>query len=217
MPAKRTNIIYGLATIIVISLISGLLLALKPGNKADELINKPAPDLAAYAAHLHPGYLVLRTGNDATSDMIRHMSRENTTYSHAGIVVIEHGYPFIYHCIGGENNWNNALRKDSFSRFVSPKNNLGFAIVKYDLDAVQVNKVLAMIKDYTAKHPGFDLDFDLRTDDKLYCSEMIYKALIKATGDTGYIATTKLKDLEYIAIDNLFMNKHASVVCELRY
>ncbi len=217
MIKKRADIIYGFAGIVLIPVVLWLVLALKPGNRTENSAKSEYQVPGKYLRLLHTGNLVLRTGNDATSEMIRNMSKTNKTYSHAGVVVVEHGYPFIYHCIGGENNWDNALRRDSFSRFVSPKSNLGFAIVKYDLDSAQINSVLAVLNHYRAKRPAFDLDFDLLTDDKLYCSELIYKALIKATGDSSYIATTKLKGVQYVAIDNLFMNKHASVVCELRY
>jgi hypothetical protein len=217
MNVKRINVIYGFGAIILIPLVLWLILALKPGDRPENL-SKPKYKISDTCLKLlHNGYLVLRTGNDATSEMIRNMSKMNQTYSHAGIVVLEHGYPFIYHCVGGENNWANALRRDSFCRFVSGQNNLGFAIVKYDIDSICTGRIMAALNEYRIKRPAFDLDFDLETDDRLYCSEMIYKALIKATGDTGYIATTKLKDIKYIAIDNLFMNKHATVVCELRY
>ena len=39
------------------------------------------------------------------------------------------------------------------------------------------------LNSYHEKKVHFDKKYDLKTDDKIYCSEMIYKALKKATGN----------------------------------
>src|SRR5690606_33196633 len=59
---------------------------------------------------LRTGDLALRTGNDITSRMFCEFNRIDKTYSHCGMVVVEHGYPFVYHSIGGEDNPDQRLR-----------------------------------------------------------------------------------------------------------
>ncbi len=185
------------------------------------------PVLAANAWNLHKrdsclrllqtGDLLLRTGNDMTSRIFRELNQFDKTYSHGGLVVVEGGYPFVYHSIGGEDNPDERLRRDSADFFMSPGNNLGFAIARYRFPDSAAGNLETVIRDYYSRRPLFDMDFNLETDDRLYCSEFVYKAVITATGDTGFIPLTSMLGYRFVGIDNLFMNANAFFVCELKY
>src|SRR5205823_1030742 len=101
----------------------------------------------------------------------------NKTYSHSGIVVIEDGKPYVYHSIGGEDNPDAVLRRDPASFFFSPLNNFGFGIARYDMADSTIGKLKGIVKQYYKEKIKFDLDFDLKTDDRLYCAEFVYKAV----------------------------------------
>ncbi len=187
----------------------------------------PVPDPAAAAWNLHKrdsclrllrtGDLLLRTGNDMTSRIFRELNQFNKTYSHGGLVVIEDGYPFVYHSIGGEDNPDERLRRDSAVFFMSPANNLGFAIARYRFTDSAAGNLVAAIRTYYLRRPLFDMDFNLETDDKLYCSEFVYKAVTAATGDPRFIPLTSVLGYKFVGIDNLFINSNAFFVCELKY
>jgi hypothetical protein len=48
------------------------------------------------------GDLVVRTGNDFTSESLRSLNQRDKTYSHCGIASIENDTVFVYHALGGE-------------------------------------------------------------------------------------------------------------------
>ena len=178
-------------------------------------LNKHTVDSAV--GLLKPGYVVLRMGLGADSRLLAQMNRVNKTYSHCGIVMIEHGYPFVYHSIGGEDNPDERMRRDSACVFFSPRHNTGIAIVRYDFDAGQVARLQEVVCGYYRQRPRFDMKFDLKTDDLLYCAEFVYKAINKAAGDDAYIGATTYLGYTFVGIDNLFINKHAHMLRQFRY
>lgn len=166
---------------------------------------------------LRSGYLVLRTGLGADSYLLFQMNQKDKTYSHCGIVFIEHGYPFVYHSIGGEDNPDERLRRDSASFFFSPIHNAGLAVVRYDYDSACINKLRQVVYGYYKERRKFDMKFDLKTDDKLYCAEFVYKAVNAATGDSTYIKPTSVLGYTFVGTDNLFVNPHAHMIWQIKY
>lgn len=166
---------------------------------------------------LHSGDIVMRTGIDVSSYLLSQMNQTNKTYSHCGIVMIEHGYPFVYHSIGGEDNPDACLRRDSAVFFFSPYNNMGFGIARYDLTPAEIEKLGAVARQFYREKRKFDMDFDLKTDDRLYCAEFVYKAVIAATGDSTYIRPTSVLGYRFVGVDNLFINPHARVIWQVKF
>ncbi len=166
---------------------------------------------------LRNGDMVLRTGADATSYMLRQMNLTNKTYSHCGIVMMEDGYPFVYHSIGGEDNPDEKLRRDSASSFFNPGYNERLGIARLDMAPPQIAALHTIVKRYYKAAIPFDLDFDLASDDKLYCAEFVYKAIREATDDTGYFSCTRLFSRTYVGVDNLYDKRHAKIICDIRF
>jgi hypothetical protein len=183
--------------------------------EARDLYNKCLVDTAV--SLLKSGYIVLRTGRGADSYLLAQMNQKDKTYSHCGIVMIEHGYPFVYHSIGGEDNPDERLRRDSACFFFSPLHNEGLAIVKYDYDENKVNALRQVVGQYYKERPKFDMKFDLKTDDKLYCAEFVYKAVNKAMHDPAYIQTTSVMGCTFVGTDNLFVNAHAHIIWKTKF
>jgi len=179
-------------------------------QKTTSLFNEKVVDTAV--SILRPGYLVLRMGLGADSRILAQMNRKDKSYSHCGIVMIEHGYPFVYHSIGGEDNPDERLRRDSAKFFFSPLHNTALAIIKYDLGSEQLGELKKVVHNYYQSRPKFDMKFDLKTDDALYCAEFVYKAVNKAAKDTNYIKTTSVSGYRFVGIDDLFVNAHAHLV-----
>ena len=163
------------------------------------------------------GDIVVRTGNDMTSYMFCRANLTHKTYSHCGVVAIENGYPFVYHAIGGEDNPNEALRKDSLQFWLSPAHNTGFGIRRFALSPAQKDMLLAVVRRYYYLRTKFDLKFDLHDDSRLYCGELVYRALNKAMNDTALIKPTRSMGYTYIAIDNITCTPHAAWVWQVRY
>jgi Permuted papain-like amidase enzyme, YaeF/YiiX, C92 family len=163
------------------------------------------------------GDIVLRRGLGADSYMLAEMNRKDKSYSHCGIVMVENGYPFVYHSIGGEDNPDERLRRDSSNFFFSPLHNTDIAIIRYDYSNEKIEELRQVVYDYYKQRPKFDLAFDLKTDDELYCAEFIYKAVNKVMKDSLYIRTTSVVGLTFVGIDDLFLNEHAHIVWQIKF
>lgn len=166
---------------------------------------------------LQTGDLVFRLGNDMTSYLLSQMNQTDKSYSHCGIVAIESGKPVVYHAIGGEYNPDQKMRREAAEKWFSSTNNLSIGIARTDLDSVSLSKISNKIRLYYKEEKKFDMKFDLKTDDKLYCAEMIYKAVQSSINDSTYFPTTLMFDKIYIGVDNLGFNKHTSFICRLQY
>ncbi len=184
-------------------------------HREDNPANAAAIDSALLL--LRDGDLVVRTGADAISVMLRQMNLRDKTYSHCGIVMIEDGYPFVYHSIGGEDNPDERLRRDSAAFFFSPIYNERMGIARLDLTSTQIEELHVVVRRYYAARIPFDMDFDMATDDKLYCAEFVYKAIGESTKDSAYFGQSHLLDRHYVGVDNLTDERHAKIICDVRY
>ena len=184
---------------------------------AEKPIDKPALVLGEGLSMLRSGDVVLRSGIGPDSYILSRFNKRDKTYSHCGIVMIENGHPFVYHSIGGEDNPDERLRRDSAEIFFTPRYCRGVAIVRYDYDSLHINRLRDIVHDYFAIRPRFDMKFDLETDSTLYCAEFVYKALNKAMNDTGYIQTSVGMGRRYVGVDDLFINPHCRIVWKVAY
>lgn len=166
---------------------------------------------------LKTGDVVMRRGGDATSAMLCLLNQQEKFYSHCGLVVIENGYPFIYHSIGGEDNPNEKMRRDSARYWFSPANNLGFGIARLDAPEEKKSSIADVVHDFYKRGLRFDMKFDISTDDRLYCAEMVYKAVDKALDDSNYFQPISIWGHRFIGIDNLYLSKHARLICQVRF
>jgi len=180
---------------------------------------------------LKEGDLVLRNGNEFASQVIKNFSKTDKTYSHAGLVFFENGYPLVYHILQGDQNPDEKLRRDSLKTFCNSRKNFGFAIYRYELDSMQLVSLKKIILDWYKKGIKFDPMFNLESDDKMYCSEMIRKSLQLATEGSITLNSTRptKKEAEYytyhlklpasyiakmniVSVDNLFLHPKCRMV-----
>ena len=162
------------------------------------------------------GDLILRTGRDFTSDIMRRVSKTDTTYSHCGIASWENDTLFVYHALGGEWNPNEKIRRDTFAFFCNPYESRGIGIYRYLINDSSKSYLIKSAKNF-ASNVLFDNKFDLSSDDRMYCSEYVYKCLKIATGDSLKLPTSNFNKVKYVAIDNLFINSIAKEVLRVRY
>lgn len=175
--------------------------------------NLAQPDIKLFKT----GDLILRHGRGFISNAFMSLSFKEKKYSHSGIVHIENGKVYVYHAIGGEENVDNKMRKDLLKDFCDPQYVHAFGVYRYDLNEGQLKQYDSLATDYYSKGLQFDTKLDLATDDVMYCSELIYKMLQKVTGDKDYVSVSDVKGYKYIAIDNLYLNRHCSSVYEYSY
>lgn len=188
-----------------------------PAYQPPELSTSNARRLAQAQTQLRNGDLVLRTGKDFISESLMRFSQTDPRYSHCGLVVNDQGRLEVYHAIGGEDNPDARLRRDSFSRFADPRFNSDIAIYRYDLPRASLLRLDSLCRLYYIRHIGFDMAFDLASNSRFYCTEFVYKVLIGATRDSSYLPVSHLGGFRYVAPDNLYLNAHAHLVWKAHF
>ena len=177
------------------------------------------------------GDLILRLSHDPMSRYIKEFNRHDKSYSHAGIVLFENGCPYVYDIVNGEENPGECIRRDSLGRFASPRKNSAYGIFRYQLKEDELKRLHEIIQDWISKKVRFDHAFDFRTDDRMYCSEMISKAIAEATRGRIAFERTRFTDteaglfaaychlspdytgkLEIIPIDALYTNRYCHAI-----
>ena len=164
------------------------------------------------------GDLITRTGNDFTSESLRNFNDSDNRYSHIGMISIENDSILVYHALGGEFNPDQRIMRDPLSHFAEPYGNRGIGLFRlthrnHHLSQKMVQEARNC---YLQKIP-FDLDFDLKTNDKLYCAEMISKCIELASDHQIHFTTNRIGTFEYIAVDQIFRHPAFHEILALRY
>lgn len=181
------------------------------------IIKRAYLQIAGIKRSIQNGDLVTRTGNDFTSQGLRNLNQRDQTYSHCGIASIEHDSVFIYHSLGGDFNPDQKIRRDVIEYFAEPYSNKGIGIFKFEVaDSIKQNFVLVS-KDFFRLGIMFDMDFDLKTDDRMYCAEFVYKAFVKASGNKLVFNHSYIKQFEFIGVDDIFLHPQCKLKAQLVY
>lgn len=163
------------------------------------------------------GDIITRSGMDFTSTSLAKLNTRDNTYSHIGIASIENGIIYIYHCIGGEANPNQTLKRETLSHFVNGRDNKGFGIFRFSFDSGTIRLIQQNCqKEYLQKIP-FDMAFDWKTDDKMYCSEFVAKTIQKVLHKSAYFPLDTLSGKVYMAPDAIFLHRDCHEIKRLRY
>jgi hypothetical protein len=152
------------------------------------------------------GDLIVRTGNDFTSESLRSLNQRDKTYSHCGIASIENDSIFVYHALGGEFNPDQKIRKDKYEVFTEPYSNRGIGIYRYQLLQSEIKDLMLTVKKLHQMGIMFDMKFDLKSNDRMYCAEFVYKAYVMSTAGKLQFNTSRINKFEFIGVDDLFLH-----------
>ena len=166
---------------------------------------------------IQTGDLITRTGNDFTSESLRNLNQRNQAYSHCGIASIEHDSIFVYHALGGDFNPDQQLKREAIEYFADPYSNKGIGIFRFSIADSTKQKFAIVAKDYFNRQIMFDMDFDLKTDDRMYCAEFVYKTLIKASNHKLTFDRSHIKLFEFIGVDDIFLHPLCKLQAQLVY
>lgn len=174
------------------------------------------------------GDLVVRMTDDLISEQIKFLNEKEKIYSHAGIIIMQNGEPFVCN-ISPNDPTNDTIQIEPVDSFLNPAKNLACALYRYEINNAERASLKETLIGYKQKHITFDWLYDIATDDKMYCAELIEKALRMATNDRISIRQTNIPafmqptvfaffkkqqvtkkmiaDRKIITIDNLYLRK----------
>jgi len=140
--------------------------------------------------NLHNGDLILRCGRSTESFAV-YLADANSVFTHIGIIAIENDIPYVIHAVPSKTN---LIQKEILSSFINPKNASKFAIYRSNFNEVYLDKVVKTANSYYLHKYEFDTKYDLTTNTKLYCTELV----LKAFNTVGAPLEVKSKELNYI-------------------
>lgn len=197
--------------------INPLVITQEDSVKKEEQLARAFKTIQLAGKDIRTGDLVTRTGNDFTSQSLRKLCQRNQTYSHCGIASIENDTLFIYHAMGGEWNPDEKLRRDPWFLFAEPYSNNGVGQFRFDLPDSTIKKLVAVTQQFYKDGLTFDMKFDLKTDDKMYCAEFIYKSYLKASNGKMVFNKSRIGDFEFIGPDDIFLHPLCKRKAEIVY
>lgn len=154
---------------------------------------------------LKSGDLIFRDGKSYISKTLKQFNRIDPRFSHAGIIHIEGNQAFVYHCIGGEENVTNKMKKESLPSFCSPSVINAYAIYRPSLSKSQLHLLDSLAGSYYLAGIEFDTHFNINDPEKMYCTELIYNVFNKLLGSDNFISLTEIAGNKYVSCDNIFL------------
>ncbi|GAB4092163.1 C40 family peptidase [Flaviaesturariibacter terrae] len=212
----------------------------RPGGAAAVPAALPADPVPARMDSLkalaRPGDLLFRLGDDMVSYSIRFLSEKDPSYSHVGLLVPVNGSLQVAH-IGPYDGGRDTLHSEPIDSFLNPAKNLLAGLYRFRISDAERVRFLANVDGWRRRGVHFDYWYDLGTNDKLYCSELIAKSLAPATGNRlqfpgkllpqsmlklmyAYFATlstdtTLIRKRPYISLDQLYTSGHCDSLIKI--
>lgn len=156
--------------------------------------------------------MIFRNGMDEVSRAARSFNRKDTSFSHCGLLMIENDSIFVYHALGGAYNPSQQLMRQPIDSFCNPAENNAIAIYRFPLSTAQNQKLQQTVRTYYRAGLRFDLFFNFQTDDKMYCSEFVFKSLNRALDHSlnGYV---RMDTIPFgITTDDLFLHPKSQLI-----
>lgn len=163
------------------------------------------------------GDVITRTGSDFTSECLRQINGRDKTWSHCGIASIENDSLFVYHALGGDFNPDEKLKRDDITVFADPVNNRGIGVYREQIDENENITLIKIAKKLYAQQLKFDMDFDLKTDERMYCAEFVYKAFLWSTQNRIHFSSSTIKEKTFIGVDDIILHEHCRQIEKLFY
>lgn len=163
---------------------------------------------------LKTGDIILREGKSFVSQALRSFSQTDKHFSHAGIIVIKDKQVYVCHVMAAEGKRSNKIRLEPINSFCNKADNSSFAVYRSGVDPDHIESILA---GYFQKGISFDNDFDLKSDQQMYCTELVYKALTAANGNEKFINLSHGNGIDYVACDNLYLNPQTRLIYSHTY
>jgi hypothetical protein len=168
--------------------------AKEPAPLPDSLLKERWKLIKTMKESIREGDLVLRCGNDFISESLSDFSQKEKLYSHSGVAMVDNGTMYIYSNMAGDINPDEIMRRDVVDSFITPVHSIAVGIYRYDIATTELEKLRAIVHTHYINKLQFDMNFDLATDDKMYCAEMIAKAVESATNKRIIFSKSLIND-----------------------
>ena len=172
--------------------------------------SNPSEEKVIPANSFHSGDIILRESHGMLGELFKSFSLNERKFSHAGFINSVNGEI----CVSHFTDEQKGVVCEKLSVFISKDKCKSFAIFRPKYSISQSMSIKQIINDPGNRLIPFDSKFDLSSDDAMYCTEWVYKCLIKVDIHTPL---TQSKGGVYIAPDNLYINNLVKKIYEASY
>lgn len=149
-------------------------------------------------------YLIVRLGDGYFSNIFRKVSSEEKRYSHSGIIYRGDESYKVYHIEANEFTGKGIVKDEPLESFISHSREWAlFAINAPNPIKLEIVRQARIF--YESEIP-FDLDFDLSSNDKLYCSELVAKSINNAFGEELITPGLHIAGHPFYGLDDIYMH-----------
>ena len=146
------------------------------------------------------GDLVVRLTDDLVSEQVKLINEKDKRYSHAGIIFKINDTLKVYN-ISPDSTDKDEIKIEPLDSFINPEKNISCALYRYVLSLKEIQSLKKTLDRFKSESVTFDWHYNLATDDKMYCAELIDKSLAIATNNRLKIKQTyipvKMRRLVY--------------------
>ena len=137
-------------------------------------------DYNAILTDLNNGDLIFRKGRSLESFAVSLADKE-VDFSHVGIVVLHNNEPFVIHAVPDESDGaEDFIKLERVEAFLSTEKASAFAVYRSGFEAGIRNRASKIALQFYQSKCTFDYAYDMKTESKLYCTELIIKAFREA-------------------------------------
>ncbi len=154
-----------------------------------------------------PGDIIIRKGNGPLSYHLMNNTKED--YSHCGTIVKENNEWMVIHTIGGSGSEDDidGVQLITLDEFVAHSADSMLFICRPIFVDSAGPKVAERAYHYLDQATPFDHSFSLYTEDKLYCSELLFYMFKEVNTDNKNIFDVKKKHKSYMLMFSTFFNE----------
>lgn len=156
---------------------------------------------------IEPGDIILRRGNSLLSNMILMESPEEIGLTHVGIVSFD---STVIDIVG--DSLHPHVRKDSLENFVKNAVPGTICITRLRSNLLNREKVALEAEIFLKEKISFDYDFNTLDRTELYCSELVWIALHKASENLKFPTIIHYRDKKIIGLQTFLNRKYFSAI-----
>lgn len=135
-------------------------------------------DLKSIALRQNSIYLVCRGTQQKMGFIAEKFNLKDKNITHVGIGIVENDSLIIYN-VNNIESGNSALQIENPKTFTAPPDVFYFSLWEYRSTSKAIKKLKKILKRYTLKPIVFDMNFNEKDNENLYCSEFCAKVLLE--------------------------------------
>lgn len=159
---------------------------------------------------LHDADIICRLGRAWYSTTFKDLGSKSKLYSHAGLIVHTSRGVMVYHTEDFSPANHKGVCLEPLDSFVEQSAAVGIYRIE-NLSTEAGKKILQFTRRAYQRCIPFDYDFDYQSNDKLYCTEFVVKALM-ATPEISTITPSLVMGRKAYTIDHILSVPHLTLL-----